>query len=89
MVIAPVIFCTVVTGIAGMESMKAVGRTGAVALLYFEVVSTIALIIGLIIVNVVQPGAGMNVDPSRSMRKRWRCTLSRRKTRGWWPFYWM
>ncbi|HCI5869083.1 dicarboxylate/amino acid:cation symporter [Klebsiella pneumoniae subsp. pneumoniae] len=63
-VIAPVIFCTVVTGIAGMESMKAVGRTGAVALLYFEVVSTIALIIGLIIVNVVQPGAGMNVDPS-------------------------
>ena len=54
MVIAPVIFCTVVTGIAGMESMKAVGRTGAVALLYFEVVSTIALIIGLIIVNVVQ-----------------------------------
>ncbi len=47
-----------------MESMKAVGRTGAVALLYFEVVSTIALIIGLIIVNVVQPGAGMNVDPS-------------------------
>jgi aerobic C4-dicarboxylate transport protein len=64
MVIAPVIFCTVVTGIAGMESMKAVGRTGAVALLYFEMVSTIALIIGLIIVNVVQPGAGMNVDPA-------------------------
>lgn len=54
MIIAPVIFCTVVTGIAGMESMKAVGRTGAVALLYFEIVSTIALIIGLIIVNVVQ-----------------------------------
>lgn len=47
-----------------MESMKAVGRTGAVALLYFEIVSTIALIIGLIIVNVVQPGAGMNVDPA-------------------------
>ncbi|MXP49827.1 dicarboxylate/amino acid:cation symporter [Pantoea sp. Eser] len=63
MIIAPVIFCTVVTGIAGMESMKAVGRTGAVALLYFEIVSTIALIIGLVVVNVVQPGAGMNVDP--------------------------
>ena len=45
MVIAPVIFCTVVTGIAGMESMKAVGRTGAVALLYFEVVSTAALVL--------------------------------------------
>ncbi len=64
MIIAPVIFCTVVTGIAGMESMKAVGRTGAVALLYFEIVSTIALIIGLVIVNLVQPGAGMNVDPA-------------------------
>ncbi|MBQ4768620.1 MULTISPECIES: dicarboxylate/amino acid:cation symporter [Pectobacterium] len=64
MIIAPVIFCTVVTGIAGMESMKSVGRTGAVALLYFEVVSTIALIIGLIVVNVVQPGVGMNIDPS-------------------------
>lgn len=64
MIIAPVIFCTVVTGIAGMESMKAVGRTGAIALLYFEVVSTIALIIGLVIVKIVQPGAGMNVDPA-------------------------
>lgn len=62
MIIAPVIFCTVVTGIAGMESMKAVGRTGAIALLYFEIVSTIALLIGLLIVNLVQPGAGMNVD---------------------------
>ncbi|AXW86346.1 C4-dicarboxylate transporter [Lonsdalea britannica] len=64
MIIAPVIFCTVVTGIAGMESMKAVGRTGAVALLYFEVVSTVALLIGLVVVNLMQPGAGMNVDPS-------------------------
>ncbi|QCR37753.1 dicarboxylate/amino acid:cation symporter [Nissabacter sp. SGAir0207] len=64
MIIAPVIFCTVVTGIAGMESMKAVGRTGAIALLYFEIVSTLALIIGLVIVNVIQPGAGMNVDPA-------------------------
>ncbi|KML64570.1 dicarboxylate/amino acid:cation symporter [Pectobacterium peruviense] len=64
MIIAPVIFCTVVTGIAGMESMKSVGRTGAAALLYFEVVSTIALIIGLVVVNVVQPGVGMNIDPS-------------------------
>ncbi|WP_409159886.1 dicarboxylate/amino acid:cation symporter [Pectobacterium sp. B2J-2] len=64
MIIAPVIFCTVVTGIAGMESMKSVGRTGAAALLYFEIVSTIALIIGLLVVNIVQPGAGMNIDPS-------------------------
>ena len=64
MVIAPIIFCTVVTGIAGMESMKAVGKTGAIALVYFEVVSTIALIIGLCVVNLLQPGAGMNVDPA-------------------------
>lgn len=64
MIIAPVIFCTVVTGIAGMESMKAVGRTGAVALLYFEIVSTVALILGLVVVNIIQPGAGMNVDPA-------------------------
>lgn len=64
MLIAPIIFCTVVTGIAGMESMKAVGKTGALALLYFEAVSTLALIVGLVIVNLVQPGAGMNVDPA-------------------------
>jgi aerobic C4-dicarboxylate transport protein len=64
MMIAPIIFCTVVTGIAGMESMKAVGKTGILALLYFEVVSTIALVVGLIIVNVIRPGDGMNVDVS-------------------------
>ena len=64
MIIAPVIFCTVVSGIAGMESMKAVGRTGAIALIYFEVVSTVALIIGLVIVNLMQPGVGMNIDAS-------------------------
>ncbi|HMW16733.1 MAG TPA: dicarboxylate/amino acid:cation symporter [Accumulibacter sp.] len=64
MIIAPIIFCTVVVGIAGMENMKAVGKTGGLALLYFEIVSTISLIIGLIIVNVVAPGTGMNVDPA-------------------------
>ena len=64
MLIAPIIFCTVVVGIAGMEDMKKVGKTGGIALLYFEVVSTIALIVGLIVVNVLQPGAGMNIDPA-------------------------
>jgi aerobic C4-dicarboxylate transport protein len=64
MMIAPIIFCTVVLGIAGMESMKQVGKTGGLALLYFEVVSTLALIVGLVIVNVVGPGRGMNVDPA-------------------------
>jgi aerobic C4-dicarboxylate transport protein len=63
MMIGPIIFCTVVTGIAGMESMKKVGRTGGLALLYFEVVSTCALIIGLVVINVFRPGAGMNIDP--------------------------
>jgi aerobic C4-dicarboxylate transport protein len=64
MLIAPVIFCTVVTGIAGMHDAKKVGRVGAKALLYFEVVSTLALIIGLVVVNTLKPGAGFNVDPS-------------------------
>lgn len=64
MIIAPIIFCTVVIGIAGMEDMKKVGKTGGLALLYFEVVSTLALIVGLVIVNLVQPGSGMNVNPS-------------------------
>lgn len=64
MVIAPIIFCTVVTGIAGMQSMKAVGKTGGYALLYFEVVSSIALVIGLLVVNFAQPGAGMHVNPA-------------------------
>ena len=64
MIIAPIIFCTVVVGIAGMEDMKKVGKTGGLALLYFEVVSGIALIVGLTIVNVVQPGVGMNIDPA-------------------------
>src|SRR5438045_4539618 len=64
MIIAPIIFCTVVIGIAGMEDMKKVGKTGGLALLYFEIVSSIALIVGLVIINLVQPGAGMNVDPA-------------------------
>lgn len=64
MIIAPIIFCTVVVGIAGMEDMKKVGKTGGYALLYFEVVSTLALVVGLVIVNVVAPGEGMHVDPN-------------------------
>jgi aerobic C4-dicarboxylate transport protein len=64
MIIAPIIFCTVVTGIAGMQEMDKVGRVGVKALLYFEVVSTLALIIGLLVVHIVKPGVGMNVDAS-------------------------
>ncbi|MBC7860883.1 MAG: dicarboxylate/amino acid:cation symporter [Burkholderiaceae bacterium] len=65
MIIAPVIFCTVVAGIAGMQDVKKIGRVGGKALLYFEVVSTLALAIGLIVANVLQPGAGFNADPSK------------------------
>ena len=64
MIIAPIIFCTVVVGIAGMEDMKKVGKTGGLALLYFEIVSTVALVVGLVVVNVIQPGNGMHVDPA-------------------------
>ncbi len=62
MIIAPIIFCTVVVGIAGMEDMKKVGKTGGLALLYFEVVSSVALVVGLLVINIVQPGHGMNID---------------------------
>jgi aerobic C4-dicarboxylate transport protein len=64
MIIAPVIFCTVVAGIAGMQDMKKIGRVGGKALLYFEVVSTFALAIGLIVANVIRPGDGFNANPA-------------------------
>lgn len=64
MIIAPIIFLTVVHGIASMKDMKKVGRVGVKALVYFEVVTTLALIVGLVVVNLWQPGAGMNVDPN-------------------------
>lgn len=63
--IAPIIFCTVVHGIAGMANMAKVGRVALKALIYFEVLTTIALVIGLVAVNVFQPGAGMNVELAR------------------------
>lgn len=64
MLIAPIVFCTVVTGIANVADLKKVGRIGGKAILYFELVSTLSLIIGFIVVNVIKPGAGMNVDVS-------------------------
>ena len=64
MIIAPVIFCTVVSGIAGMQDVKKIGRVGGKALLYFEVVSTFALAIGLLVANILKPGAGFNADPA-------------------------
>src|ERR1700730_15388176 len=64
MVITLIIFCTVVTGIAGMQDIKKVGRVGGKALLYFEVVSTIALLIGMVVGHVARPGSGFNVNPA-------------------------
>ena len=64
MIIAPVIFITVVTGIAGMSNMRAVGRVAGKAMIYFLTFSTLALIIGLVVANTVKPGAGMNIDPA-------------------------
>ena len=63
--IAPLIFCTVVTGIASMKSMKSVGKAGGLALLYFEIMSSIALVIGLVVVNIVKPGADLVLDPAK------------------------
>lgn len=64
MMIGPVIFCTVALGISGAGDMKKVGRVGAKTLLYFEVISTFALVLGLIVANVLKPGAGFNADPA-------------------------
>lgn len=62
MIIAPIIFCTVVSGIANMENLKSVGKVGGYALFYFEIMSTLALIVGLVMVNWLKPGMGMNID---------------------------
>jgi len=64
MMIGPIIFCTIVTGIAGMQNTKKVGRVGLKSILYFEIVSTLALIIGLIVINILKPGVGMHIDPA-------------------------
>lgn len=64
MIIAPVIFCTIVTGIAGMSSLKGVGRVGLKTLIYFEVMTTVALVIGLLVANTLRPGEGMHIDPA-------------------------
>src|SRR5690349_12120593 len=66
MVIAPLIFATLVAGIAGAGHFKVVGRMGLRALIYFEVVTTLALIIGLLVVNIMRPGVGVNLPHNRS-----------------------
>src|SRR5437899_3311069 len=65
MIITLIIFCTVVTGIAGMQDMKKVGRVGGKALIYFEVISTLALFIGLVVGNLLHPGSGFNINAAK------------------------
>jgi len=65
MIVAPVVFCTVVVGIAGVGDVKALGKTGVLTIVYFEIVSSIALLIGLLAVNITRPGVGMNVDATK------------------------
>jgi aerobic C4-dicarboxylate transport protein len=65
MVIAPIIFCTVVAGIGSLDSLRKVGRIGGKALLYFEIVTTIALVLGLVVMNVLKPGEGIHADPTK------------------------
>jgi aerobic C4-dicarboxylate transport protein len=64
MMITPIIFCTIISGIAGMQDTKKVGRVGVKAIIYFEVITTFALLLGLLVINILKPGAGMNIDPS-------------------------
>src|SRR5208283_3283340 len=64
MIVAPIVFCVVVHGIAGAGDLKKVGRVGVKALVYFEVMTTVALAVGLVLAYVLRPGVGMNVDPS-------------------------
>src|SRR4051812_19253383 len=82
MMIAPVIFCTVVHGIASMSDLKKVGRVGLKTLLYFEIVSTAALLIGLLVGEIVQPGAGFNIDPATLDPKAVSGYVSRAKEEG-------
>lgn len=81
MIIAPVIFLTVVSGIAGMTNLEKVGRVGGKALIYFITFSTLALIVGLIVANVLQPGNGLHIDPKSSIRRRSPPTPARRRSR--------
>src|SRR5260370_12917384 len=82
MMIAPVIFCTVVHGIASMSDLRKVGRVGAKALFYFELVSTVALAIGLLVGEIVQPGSGFNIDPAALVTKSVATYVTRAKEEG-------
>jgi len=85
MVFAPVIALTVILGVAKMESMKELGKVGALCLVYFEVVSTFALVLGLLAVHVLHPGAGMNINPA-TLDAKSLATYTAVKSPGWQDF---
>ncbi len=86
MMISPIIFCTIINGIAGMEDTKKLGRVGLKSIIYFEVVTTLALIIGLIVINILKPGIGMNIDPSTLDTKNAEIYLTKSEAAGWQDF---
>jgi aerobic C4-dicarboxylate transport protein len=86
MMIAPIIFCTIVNGIAGMQNTRKVGRVGVKAIIYFEIVSTFALLIGLVVINIFKPGAGMNIDPASLDIKSVESYMTQSKTQSWQDF---
>jgi aerobic C4-dicarboxylate transport protein len=86
MMIAPVIFCVVVQGIASMSDLKKVGKVGVKALIYFEVVSTLALIVGIVVAVILHPGAGLNIDPATLDPKAAATYVGRAKETGIIPF---
>ena len=86
MMIAPIIFCTIVTGIANIQDTRKVGRVGLKALLYFEVVTTLALIIGLIVINLLKPGVGMHVNLDTLDAKPVEAYITQSKSQTVWDF---
>jgi aerobic C4-dicarboxylate transport protein len=86
MMISPIIFCTIINGIAGMQDTKKLGRVGLKAIIYFEIVTTLALIIGLVVINVLKPGVGMNIDPSSLDVKSAETFITKTETSSWQDF---
>jgi aerobic C4-dicarboxylate transport protein len=86
MMISPIIFCTIINGIAGMQDTKKLGRVGLKAIIYFEVVTTLSLLIGLVVINVLKPGVGMNIDPSTLDVKSAEIYITKGETGSWQDF---
>lgn len=86
MMISPIIFCTIINGIAGMQDTKKLGRVGLKAIIYFEVITSFALIIGLVVINILKPGIGMNVDPSTLDVKSAEAAISQSDMGSWQDF---